>query len=73
LLRNGEVLDRLLLLPTARVACRWTILRIWNNELAANPEGVFEAIVQRAADCLGGTHPHPLPSREGRKRRTRDP
>ena len=47
----------------------WEILRIWNNELDCNPEGVFEVIVHRAAECLGGTHPQPLPSREGRTRR----
>jgi hypothetical protein len=34
-----------------------------------NPTGVAEAILMRAADCLGGTHPQPLPSREGRPRR----
>jgi very-short-patch-repair endonuclease len=49
----------------------WTILRVWNNELDENPDGVFEAIVNRAAECLGGTHPQPLPSREGRIRRQR--
>ena len=47
----------------------WTILRIWNNDLGDNPAGVFDAIVQRAAECLDGTHPQPLPSREGRPRR----
>ena len=49
----------------------WTVLRIWNNELNDNAEGVYEAIVSRAAECLGGTHPQPLPSREGRVRRRR--
>ena len=49
----------------------WSVIRIWNNELYENPEGVFEAIVDRAAECLGGTHPEPLPSREGRQRRHR--
>jgi very-short-patch-repair endonuclease len=34
----------------------WTIFRVWNNELDENPDGVFEAIVHRAAECLGGTH-----------------
>jgi len=34
-----------------------------------NPIGAAEAILDRAAECLGGTHPEPLPSREGRKRR----
>lgn len=47
----------------------WKIFRVWNNELDENPDGVFEAIMQRAAECLGGTHPQPLPSREGRTRR----
>ena len=49
----------------------WTVLRVWNNELDENPDGVFEAIVNRAAERLGGTHPQPLPSREGRIRRRR--
>jgi len=47
----------------------WTVLRIWNNDLDENADGVFRAIIERAAECLGGTHPQPLPSREGRKRR----
>jgi very-short-patch-repair endonuclease len=49
----------------------WAIIRIWNNELDENAEGVVQAIVNRAAECLGGTHPQPLPSREGRTRRNR--
>jgi len=49
----------------------WTVVRIWNNELIENPDGVFQIITDRAAECLGGTHPHPLPSREGRTRRRR--
>jgi len=49
----------------------WAVLRIWNNELDGNAEGVFQAIMSRAAECLGGTHPQPLPSREGRPRRRR--
>ena len=49
----------------------WAVLRIWNNELDGNAEGVFQAIMSRAAECLGGTHPQPLPSREGRLRRRR--
>jgi very-short-patch-repair endonuclease len=49
----------------------WTIIRIWNNDLTENPDGVVEAIMSRAAECLGGTHPQPLPSREGRIRRHR--
>ena len=48
----------------------WTIIRIWNSELDENAEGVVLAILNRAAECLGGTHPQPLPSREGRKRRS---
>ena len=49
----------------------WSVIRIWNNELDENPDGVFQAITDRAAECLGGTHPQPLPSREGRQRRHR--
>lgn len=49
----------------------WTVVRIWNNELDENPHGALQMIVNRAAECLGGTHPQPLPSREGRVRRHR--
>ena len=47
----------------------WSVLRVWNSDVRGNPEGVAEAILARAAESLGGTHPQPLPSREGRKRR----
>ncbi|WP_380878209.1 ycjD [Sphingomonas sp. DBB INV C78] len=46
----------------------WTVIRFWNGEVLANPDGVAEAILAKTADCLGGTHPQPLPFREGRKR-----
>ena len=46
----------------------WTVIRFWNSEVSDNPEGVVEAILTKAAECLGGTHPQPLPSREGRTR-----
>jgi very-short-patch-repair endonuclease len=49
----------------------WTLIRFWNSDVNANPDGVVDAILQRAAECLGGTHPQPLPSREGRQRRPR--
>ena len=49
----------------------WTVIRFWNSEVGDNPEGVAEAILLKAAECLGGTHPRPLPSREGRMRRQR--
>ena len=49
----------------------WTVNRFWNSEVDDNPEGVADAILLKAAECLGGTHPRPLPSREGRKRRPR--
>ena len=49
----------------------WAIIRAWNSELDVNPEGVFQTIVNRAAECLGGTHAQPLPSREGRTRHHR--
>ena len=47
----------------------WSVFRLWNSEVRQNPLGAAEAILARAAECLGGTHPQPLPSREGRKRR----
>jgi len=46
----------------------WRVVRIWNNEFLAYPEGAIELIMSVAAECLGGTHPQPLPSREGRIR-----
>ncbi len=49
----------------------WTVTRYWNSEVRGNPEGVAEAILLKVAECLGGTHPQPLPSREGRVRRPR--
>ena len=49
----------------------WHVLRIWNNDVLANPAGVARLILEEAAECLGGTHPQPLPSREGRKRQPR--
>jgi len=51
----------------------WTVIRFWNSEVSDNPDGVAEAILLKAAECLGGTHPQPLPSREGRQRRRRFP
>jgi very-short-patch-repair endonuclease len=51
----------------------WTVIRFWNSEVGENPDGVAEAILLKAAECLGGTHPQPLPSREGRQRRRRFP
>ena len=49
----------------------WTVIRFWNSEISDNPDGATEAILLRAAECLGGTHPQPLPSREGRQRQPR--
>ncbi len=46
----------------------WTVLRVWNNDVRDNPAGAAEAILARAAERLGGTHPRPPPSREGRIR-----
>ena len=46
----------------------WTVFRVWNSDVRNNAVGAAEAILARAAECLGGTHPQPLPSREGRKR-----
>ena len=51
----------------------WTVIRFWNGEVSDNPDGVVEAIIARTAECLGGTHPQPLPSREGRARQHRAP
>jgi very-short-patch-repair endonuclease len=47
----------------------WNAFRVWNSDVRQNPIGAAEVIVARAAECLGGTHPEPLPCGEGRKRR----
>lgn len=44
----------------------WHVIRFWNSDVVANPDGVAEAIMATVARCGGPTHPHPLPSREGR-------
>jgi very-short-patch-repair endonuclease len=49
----------------------WRVIRLWNSDVLANPDGAAQHILLIAAECLGGTHPHPLPSREGRARRPR--
>ena len=49
----------------------WTVFRVWNSDVRENPIAAAEVILAKAAECLGGTHPQPLPSREGRLRRRR--
>ena len=49
----------------------WSVIRLWNNDVLANPDGAAEHILQRCAERLGSTHPQPLPSREGSIRRPR--
>ncbi len=44
----------------------WRVIRFWNNDVVANPDGVAEVILAAVAQCGGPTHPRPLPSREGR-------
>jgi very-short-patch-repair endonuclease len=51
----------------------WRVIRLWNSEVMNNPEGAAEYLLAQAAECLGGTHPQPLPSREGRVRAPRTP
>jgi len=46
----------------------WTVIRFWNSDVFANPDGVIEEILHKTAECLAGTHPQPLPSREGSRR-----
>lgn len=52
-------------------SCGWRVIRFWNVEVTENPEGVAKAILAHVTDILGPTHPLPLPSREGRRMRTR--
>ena len=34
---------------------RWRVVRLWNNEVIANPDGAAEQILLRCAERLGGT------------------
>jgi very-short-patch-repair endonuclease len=45
----------------------WTVVRFWNSEVVDNLDGVVDTILAKTAEYLGGTHPLPLPSREGRR------
>ena len=45
----------------------WKVLRFWNGDVVDNIEGVVTVIVAQVAECLGDTHPQPLPYREGRR------
>jgi len=47
----------------------WAVVRLWNNEVEHNPDGAAEFVLERCGERLGSTHPKPLPSREGRRRR----
>ena len=51
----------------------WKIIRLWNSDVLQNPDGAALFILNHVAECLGDTHPHPLPSREGIKRKPRYP
>jgi len=37
----------------------WTIIRFWNSKVRDNPDGVAEAILLKAAECLGDPPPTP--------------
>ena len=50
----------------------WTVIRFWNSEVNDNPDGVAEAILLKAAECLGGETPQPRPPRT-RKPKTTPP
>ncbi|WP_025560413.1 endonuclease domain-containing protein [Sphingomonas sp. UNC305MFCol5.2] len=49
----------------------WVVMRLWNSEVLTDPDAAAQLLLQAAAECLGGTHPQPLPFREGRARRPR--
>ena len=44
----------------------WTVIRFWNSEVNTNPEGVAEAILAKATECLNGITPQPKPPRKRR-------
>jgi very-short-patch-repair endonuclease len=43
----------------------WTVIRLWNSDVLANPDGAAEYILLQAAECLGGTHPTAPPLQGG--------
>src|SRR4030095_2035835 len=47
----------------------WTVTRFWNSEVSENPEGVAEAILLKADECLGGAEQPPPPPTRPRSRR----
>ncbi|HEX7694675.1 MAG TPA: DUF559 domain-containing protein [Sphingomonas sp.] len=49
----------------------WRVIRLWNSDVLRNPDGAATFVLHQTAECHGGTHPHPLPSREGRARKPR--
>lgn len=49
----------------------WRVIRLWNGDVMRNPESAAQTVLTHAAECLGDTHPQPLPSREGRIRTPR--
>ncbi len=49
----------------------WRVVRLWNSDVLNNPAGAAEFVLHQTAECLRGTHPLPLPSREGRVRKPR--
>jgi very-short-patch-repair endonuclease len=49
----------------------WRVIRFWNSDVHANPDGVAQAILEKAADCLGGVRPEAIAPRVGRVRRPR--
>jgi len=49
----------------------WRVIRLWNNQVLDDPEAATRHDLEHAAECLGDTHPQPLPFREGRDRRPR--
>ena len=43
----------------------WRVVRLWNSDVLAEPDAAATHVWRLAAECLGGTHPQPLPCREG--------
>jgi very-short-patch-repair endonuclease len=47
----------------------WAVVRFWNHEVLEDQYAVAEAVLEHTAHRLGGTHPQPLPSRQGSRKR----
>ena len=49
----------------------WQVIRFWNSDVRANPDGVAKGILEKGAECLEGIRPEAIAPRTGRRRKPR--